>query len=185
MSKITFGMMVSLDGYIEGPAGGPALPEPNEELHQYFNDLQKRTALNLYGRRMYEVMKYWDTADQNLSSPAVEVEYARAWQSTPKAVFSTTLNSVGPNARLFKEVTPEVLSTLRDEVDGDIEVAGPALAASLSRLGLIDEYRLYTYPIVLGGGKPFFAPGTSLKLDFVATERLPHNVMLLRYQPIR
>jgi len=184
MTKISFGMMVSLDGYIAGPEGGPSLPPPNEELHQYWNDVQKRTDVLLYGRRMYEVMRYWDSADTNPESLPVEVDFALAWQRTPKVVFSTTLTDVGPNARLVKENVREAVEGLKTNPGGNIEVAGAGLAATLSRLGLIDEYRLYACPVVLGGGKPFFEAGTSLTLVPLATEKLPQGVVLMRYRGV-
>jgi dihydrofolate reductase len=185
MGKLSFGMMVSADGYVAGPADGASLPAPNEELHQYFNDLQKETALNLYGRRMYEVMRYWDDADQKAESSPVEVDYARAWQRTPKVVVSTTLTSVGPNALLVNESVEQAVSALRAEVSGHIEVAGPTLAASLARWGLLDEYCLYICPLVLGGGTPFFEVGRALALERVGVETLPQDVLLVRYRPAR
>ncbi len=178
-------MMVSLDGYVAAAEGSLSLPPPELELHQYFNEIQKQTSANLYGRRMYEVMKYWETADQNPDSPAVEVEFARAWQATPKVVVSTTLTSVGLNAKLVKGNLAEVVRELKAEPgSGTLEVNGPTLAAACSRLGLIDEYRMYTYPIVLGGGLAFFEPGTPLRLELIGTEKLPQRVVLTRYRPV-
>jgi dihydrofolate reductase len=182
MRKIIYGMLVSLDGYVAGSEGGPQLPPPDEKLHWYFNDIAKRISASLYGRRMYEVMQYWDTADKQPESTEVEVDFARAWQKVPKVVFSTTLRSVGSNARLVKDNVEAAVKALKAEPGGDMEVAGPALAASLSKLGLIDEYRLYVHPIVLGGGKPFFAEGGgALNLKFLGTEKLPQDVVLMRY----
>lgn len=184
MSKISFGMMLSLDGYIAGPEGGASLPPPNDELHRYWNELQKQIDLLLYGRRMYEVMRYWDDEARNAEGP-IEAEFAQAWQRTPKVVFSTTLTSVGPNARLVKDQLEETVKALKREPGGTIEVAGASLAASLARLGLIDEYRLYFFPVVLGGGTPFFAAGSSFDLVPLGTERLPQDVVMVRYRPAR
>lgn len=181
MRKITYGMLVSLDGYVAGPEGGPQLPPPDEMLHRYFNDIVKRLSTSLYGRRMYEIMRAWDTWDQNPGASDIEVEFARAWQKVEKVVFSTTLTEVGPNARLVRGDVEAAVSALKAEPGGDMEVAGPTLAASFSRLGLIDEYRLYVQPVVLGGGKPFFAVGSVPELALLGTENLASGVVLLCY----
>jgi dihydrofolate reductase len=184
VSKISFGMMVSLDGYIAGPEGGPPFPPPEDALHWHFNELQKQASVSLYGRRMYEVMRYWETADQVPNTPEVELDFARAWQRTPKVVISTTLTEVGPNARLIKTDLEQAVKALRDEPGGEIQVAGAGLAASLARLGLIDEYRLYFMPVVLGGGTPFFEANRHLQLEPLGTEQLTQGVLLARYRPL-
>ena len=154
---IVYAFAVSVDGYIgSAQGGGIGLPVPDEELHRYFNDVQERTALSLYGRHMYEVMKYWDAPPAE--SRDFEQEFARAWQGTPKVVFSTTLQSVGPNARLVREKTDveRTVRQLKGETNGEIGVNGAGLAASLIRFGLVDALRLYMMPVVLGGVKPYF-----------------------------
>jgi dihydrofolate reductase len=181
---IVYGFAVSLDGYIAGVQNGEiGLPVPEEALHRHFNEVQARTALNLYGRNMYEIMKYWDAPPAE--SPAYEHEYARAWQATPKVVFSTTLESVGPNARLVndKADVERTVRQLKAQTDGQIEVNGAALAASLIRLGLVDEFRLYVMPVVLGGGKPYFEAGLQLELEPLGSESLPQQCTLLRFRP--
>lgn len=181
---IYYGFAVSVDGYIaRAPGGEIGLPVPEEALHRHFNAMQQRTALNLYGRNMYEVMRYWDAPPAESSD--VELEYARAWQKTPKVVFSTTLDSVGPNARLVKDKsdTERTVRRLKSETNGDIEVNGAGLAASLIRLGLVDEFRLYTMPVVLGGGKPYFEAGLQLELEPLGVESLPQQCTLLRFRP--
>jgi dihydrofolate reductase len=181
MSKVIFGMMMSLDGYIAGRDGGPQLPPPGEELHQYWNDHVAGVHAIVYGRKMYEVMKYWDTADQAPNASKVEIEFARIWQSKPKLVVSTTLRELGPNTKLAgTDLSAEIDALKRG--DGEIEVAGPTLAGHLSRLGLIDEYRLYFLPVVLGGGKPFFSAEVPIAdLVPLGSEDLPEGVKLLRY----
>lgn len=180
---IFYGFAVSVDGYIANAQGDIGLPVPEEALHRHFNEMQERTALNLYGRSMYEVMRYWDAPPPE--SPAVEQEFARAWQATPKVVFSATLESVGPNARLVKDRADveRTVRRLKAETEGQIEVNGAALAASLIRLGLVDEFRMYVMPVVLGGGKPYFEAGLQLELEALGTESLPQQCTLLRFRP--
>lgn len=183
MAKIVYGMLMSLDGYIAGPEGGQALPVPGSALHWHFNAMMKQTSVALYGRRMYEIMRYWETADKVAGALDVEVDFARAWQETPKIVFSTTLRNVGPNARVVADDIENVVKSVRSGSDGNVSVAGAGLAATLSRLGLIDEYQLFMHPVVLGGGKPFFEGGTSIKLKPVGVENLAQDVVMLRYAP--
>ena len=180
---IFYGFAVSVDGYIANAQGDIGLPVPEEALHRHFNEMQRRVALNLYGRNMYEVMKYWDTPSAD--GPQFEQEFARAWQGTPKVVFSTTLESVGPNARLVKEKADveRTVRQLKAETNGDIEVAGAGLAASLVRFGLVDEFRLYMMPVVLGGGRPYFEAGMQLELEPLGVESLPQHCTLLRFRP--
>jgi dihydrofolate reductase len=181
---ILYALAVSVDGYIARAQGGDiGLPVPEEALHRHFNRMQERMALNLYGRNMYEVMRYWDAPPAE--SAEFELEYARAWQATPKVVFSTTLESVGPNARLVKEKADveRTVRQLKAETNGEIEVNGAGLAASLVRLGLVDEFRLYMMPVVLGGGKPYFETGLQLELEPLEAESLPQHCTLLRFRP--
>jgi dihydrofolate reductase len=181
---LVYAFAVSVDGYIaRGHGGDIGLPVPEEALHRHFNEMQTRVALNLYGRNMYEVMKYWDAPPAG--GPEYEQEFARAWQATPKVVFSTTLERVGPNARLVKEKADveRTVRQLKAETDGQIEVNGAGLAASLIRLGLVDEFRLYMMPVVLGGGKPYFAAGLQLELEPLAVDSLPQHCTLLRFRP--
>ncbi|MBX3213620.1 MAG: dihydrofolate reductase family protein [Labilithrix sp.] len=173
-----------MDGYIASAQdGGIGFPVPEAALHRHFNEMQERTALSLYGRNMYEVMKYWDAPPAE--SADFEQEYARAWQRTPKVVFSTTLESVGPNARLVKDKADveRTVRQLKAETSGDIEVSGTGLAASLIRLGLVDELRLYMMPVVLGGGKPYLEAGLQLELEPLGIESLPQHCTLLRFRP--
>ena len=184
MGHVIFGMNASVDGYVSSASGGApdGIPAPGDDLHQYFNDLQRSAALCLYGRELYTVMRYWDTDDPDW--PAVQKDFATAWRDTPKVVVSTTLDEVGPNATLVSEDVDEELRRVVAETDGEIDVGGPTLAATLSRLGLIDEYRIYQRSLVLGGGKPFFAAETPA-LSLLDVEMLPDDTVLLRYQPVR
>ncbi|RWH69796.1 dihydrofolate reductase family protein [Mesorhizobium sp.] len=183
MATIVYAMLTSLDGYIAGPSGDIDLPIPEEELHQHFNDEMWRTTIALCGRRMYEAMRFWDSPEREIAAEEVERDFAHAWRETPKIVFSTTLEEVGPNARLVRNDVEAVVKSLKGEATGDISVSGAELAAHLARAGLIDEYRLYLHPVVLGGGKPYFQSGLSLALKPLGAERLAQGVTLLRYAP--
>jgi dihydrofolate reductase len=134
----------------------------------------------VYGRRMYEIMRYWD--DDNPDWDAEERDYATVWRSRPKWVVSRSLKSVGPNAILVVDDIEAVIRGLKAELAGEIEVAGPELARSLTDLGLIDEYRLYLHPVVLGRGKPFFA-GPRPRLRLVANDLIVEDVIRLTYVP--
>ncbi|MEQ1521120.1 MAG: dihydrofolate reductase family protein [Aestuariivirga sp.] len=183
MARIVYSMMVSLDGYIAGPDGDIGLPVPEEALHRHFNEMMEQISMELCGRRMYEVMRFWDSPEREDSDSKVERDFARAWQETPKIVFSTTLREVGPNARLVNSDAENEVASLKLKTDGYISVAGANLAAHLARANLIDEYRLYMHPVVLGGGKPYFQSGLSLALKPLGTESLTQGVTLLRYGP--
>lgn len=183
MARIVYSMLMSLDGYIAGPDGNIDLPVPEEDLHRHFNEEMRQTAIALCGRRMYETMRFWDSPEREARGAEVERDFALAWRETPKIVFSTTLDAVGANARLANGGAEAVARSLKAETEGQISVGGADLAAHLARAGMIDEYRLYMHPIVLGGGKPYFQPGLSLALTPLGTERLSQGVILLRYAP--
>ncbi|MFT4160802.1 dihydrofolate reductase family protein [Shinella sp.] len=175
MAKLVFALNQSLDGYIDHTA---FVPEP--ALFRHFIDDVRGLAGMLYGRRMYEVMRYWD--DEHPEWDAAERDYAAAWRSRPKWVVSRSLKSVGPNATLLAEDIEAPIQQLKAGLDGEIEVAGPELAKSLTDLGLIDEYRLYLHPVVVGNGKPFFA-GPRPPLRLVASDRIGENAIRLTYRP--
>jgi dihydrofolate reductase len=176
MGKLIFGMMQSLDGYVDGVAGGPQLPPPGAVLHRHFNDHVRHLAGSLYGRRMYEVMRYWD--DDRPEWGAVERDFAAVWRAQPKWVVSRSLKSVGANATLVGDDVETFVSRLKAEVEGDIDVAGPELAGSLTNLGLIDEYHLYFRPFVLGRGKPYFS-GARPPLRLVANDSVGEDAVRL------
>lgn len=185
MRKIIYAQMVSLDGFVAGPNGKLGWSAPGEELHQHFNDqyLTGQIDTSLYGRRMYENMADWPQVEANEAASDVEVEFARVWKQLPKVVFSTTLEDVKWNARLMRAVHPEEIEALKAQPGGDIDVGGADLAATFIRLGLVDEYRLYVHPVVLGGGTPMFPPGEKLNLRLEETRTFRCGVVLLRYRP--
>jgi dihydrofolate reductase len=176
MAKLIFGMMQSLDGYVDHRELGP--PDPVVVRH-FIEQVRGLTGI-VYGRRMYEIMRYWD--DDLPDWDAEERDFAAVWRSQPKWVVSRSLKSVGPNATLVGNNFEAVIRRLKAQLDGEIDVAGPDLAGSLTSLGLIDEYRLYLRPIVLGRGTPFFA-GPRPPLRFVASDRIGEDVIRLTYIP--
>lgn len=173
MAKLYCGMNLSLDGYVDHGAF-----EPGPVLFRHFTEEVRGLAGSVYGRRLYEVMRYWDEDDPEWS-PAFR-DFAAAWRKQPKWVFSRSLKSVGPNATLVTDDVEAAIRKLKDELVGEIEVGGPELAQSVA--GLIDEYRLYFRPVVLGGGKPFFA-GPRPPLRFVASDVISEDAVRLTYVP--
>jgi dihydrofolate reductase len=174
MAKFIFGMSQSLDGYVdhlELPPAGPA-------LFHHFYEWVRDLAGSVYGRHIYELMRYWD--EDRPEWNAEQREFAVVWRRQPKWVVSRSLNSVGPNATLVGDDLEAVMRGLKTGLDGEIEVAGPKLAHSLTNLGLIDEYRLYLRPVVLGGGTPFFA-GPCPPLRLLASERVGEDAIRLAY----
>ena len=180
MAKLVFGMNQSLDGYVDHDKfdGGPV-------LFRHWIEAARGATGSIYGSQTYELMRYWDGDDFDQHDPergADLAAYAAAWRRMPKWVVSKTMQSVGPNATLIARDLEAVVRELKAGHEGEISVAGPALAKSLGDLGLIDEYRLYLHPVVLGGGKPFFA-GPRPPLRLTATDRLDENVIRLTYVP--
>jgi dihydrofolate reductase len=175
MARLVFGMNQSLDGYVDHTAFAPG-----PTLFRHFIEQAQDQAGSVYGRRMYEVMRYWD--DDHPEWDADERAFAAAWRKQPKWVVSRSLTSVGPNATLVADDLDGAIRALKAGRDGEIEVAGPNLAHSLTALGLIDEYRIYLHPVVLGQGKPYFA-GARPPLRLVASDRVDEDVIRLTYVP--
>jgi dihydrofolate reductase len=175
MAKLVFEMNQSLDGYVDHRKF-----LPRAGLFRHYIERVRSLGGMVYGRRMYEIMRYWD--DDLAGWDADEREYAAVWRSQPKWVVSRSLQSVGPNATLIGKDVAAALRGLKAQHAGEIEVAGPELVASLGELGLVDEYRIYLHPIVLGQGKPYFA-GPRPPLRLVASELIVENVIRLSYVP--
>jgi dihydrofolate reductase len=175
MAKLVFGMNQSLDGYVDHLefAPGPAL------FRHWIEQVRDLTG-SVYGRGLYEIMRYWDEDRPEWS--AEEHEFAAAWRRQPKWVVSRSLKSVGPNATLVGDDIEAAIRGLKARLAGEIDVGGPELAGSLTDLGLIDEYRLYVHPVVLGRGRPFFA-GPRPPLRLVASDRMGEDVIRLTYVP--
>ena len=175
MAKLVFGMNQSLDGYVDHMEFGPS-----PTLFRHFIAEAEAQAGSIYGRVVYELMRYWD--DDHPEWGADEQAFAAAWRTQPKWVVSRTLKSVGPNATLVADDLEGAIRALKAGRDGEIEVAGPALAHSLTELGLIDEYRIYLHPVVLGRGTPYFA-GSRPPLHLMASDQIDEDVLRLRYVP--
>lgn len=185
MRKLVYATSLSLDGYIDAAAGDPSWVVPDDELHKHFNDIEREIDTLLYGRRMYELMAgYWPTADQDPSAPAVITEYAQIWKPKPKVVFSSTLESVDWNSRLVSGDAVAEVARLKAQPGRAMGVGGLVLASSLATAGLIDEYRLYYVPILLGSGKAAFSQiQNRVKLKTVETRTFSSGTVLLRCVP--
>jgi dihydrofolate reductase len=176
MAKLVYGLSQSLDGYVDHMKLGPPAPA----VFHHFLELVRGLTGVIHGRRMYEIMRYWD---EDLPDwDAEEREFAVAWRSRPKWVVSRSLKSVGPNATLVADDFEKVIRGLKAELAGEILVGGTVLAQSLTEAGLIDEYRLYLRPVVLGSGTPFFA-GPVPPLHLVASDLIAEDLIRLTYVP--
>jgi dihydrofolate reductase len=185
MRALIYSMGVSLDGYIAGPHGEGGWAAPDAELHRFHNEQTRELDIHLLGRRLYEVMAYWETAEErNPSLPEHELEFARIWKRLPKLVYSSSLKTVEGNTRLSHGDPVQEVKELKEEDGGPIAVGGATLAATLTAHGLVDEYRLFVSPIVLGGGKLFFAGDTHVDLELVETHTFGSRVVYLRYRRI-
>ncbi len=187
MRSVTYSMSVSLDGYIVGPDGGFDWSAPNEEVFRFWIDEIRGLGVHLMGRRLYETMLYWETADQDGSLDDSEREWTALWNPLPKVVFSTTLSKVQGTARLASGGLAEEITRCRAEPgDGDIAIGGATLAAEAAASDLIDEYRAMVYPVLVGGGIPFFPQcERRVDLDLVETRTFDSRFLYLRYRVVR
>jgi dihydrofolate reductase len=183
MRKLIYSMGVSLDGFIAGPNGEIDWTEPDEELHRFHNQQTRQLGAHLLGRRLYEVMTYWETAEeQKPAAPEYEIEFARIWKELRKIVFSKTLEKVEGNTRLVRSNAAEEVARLKDQPGKDLAVGGAGLAATLIKAGLIDEYRPFIYPALLGRGTSFFPPlEERISLELVETRTFGSRVVYARY----
>jgi dihydrofolate reductase len=181
---VVYSMQVSLDGYMEGPDRTLDWSAPDEEVHRFHNDEARKTGANLYGRRLYELMSaYWPTAGDDPAAPPYVVDFARIWNATPRVVFSQSLERVDEGSRLVRGDAAQEVARLKEQPGGELAVGGAALGGSLLRAGLVDEVRLFVYPIVLGAGTPFFPPlEHRLGLELVDTRRFDSGVVYLGYR---
>ncbi|GAA3382739.1 dihydrofolate reductase family protein [Cryptosporangium minutisporangium] len=187
MRSVTYSMAISLDGYIVGPDGGFDWTVPDEKVFRFSIEENREVGVYLLGRRLYEAMLYWETADQDPSLDDAKLEWAALWKPLPKVVFSTTLSTVQGAARLASGSLAEEIERLRAEPgESDIAIGGATLAAEAAALDLIDEYRARVYPVLVGGGTPFFPQHErQVDLEPVETRRLSSRVVYLRYRVLR
>ncbi|MFI0453887.1 dihydrofolate reductase family protein [Actinomadura sp. 6N118] len=187
MRSVTYSMSVSLDGYIAGPDGGFDWGEPDEEVFRFWIDEIRQVGAHLLGRRLYETMLFWETADQDPSIDDSGLEWTALWKPLPKVVFSTTLSTVQGNARLASGGLAEEIERLRAEPgEGDIAIGGATLAAEAAALDLIDEYRAMVYPVLVGGGIPFFPQRERrVDLELVETRTFSSRVVYSHYRVAR
>ncbi|MFF4900025.1 dihydrofolate reductase family protein [Streptomyces sp. NPDC001068] len=183
MRKVTYSMGVSLDGYIVGPDGGFDWTDPDPEVFRYWIDEIREVGVHLLGRRLYETMLYWETADQDPSLGEADREWTALWKPLPKVVFSTTLTEVRGNARLASGTPAQEIARLRAEPGtGEIAIGGAALAVEVAASGLIDEYRTIVHPVLVGGGVPYFPrQERRVDLELVETRTFASGVVLLRH----
>ena len=187
MRSVTYSMSTSLDGYIVGPDGGFDWAVPDEDIFRFWIDDIRDVGVHLMGRRLYEAMLYWETADHDPPLDEAELEFAALWKPLPKVVFSTTLSEVQGNARLASGGLAEEIEQLRAEPgEGEIAVGGARLAAEAAALDLIDEYRAMVHPVLVGGGIPFFPQRERrVDLELVETRTFSSRVVYLRYRVTR
>lgn len=184
---VYFAMSVSVDGFVNGPDGGLDWHRVDDELFEHFLELDRRAGWHVYGRRLYETMKFWESPEEEAVPVAPELarEYGRVWRAMPKLVVSSTLGSVSGNAELLEGELGAAVADLRSRSTGDISVGGPTLAGALARLGLVDEFRRYVVPAVTGGGTPYFRDDVGrLELELVETHRFGSGVVLERHRTV-
>lgn len=182
MGDLVYAGIGSLDGYVADPEGDFGWSAPDEEVHAYLNERDRSVAAELYGRRLYEVMKVWETYGTAPDASDVERDYGEQWRGRPKQVFSTTLSSVGTSrTTLHREFDPAQIRRFVDETDGDVSIGGPGLAAQALRAGIVDRLEYYANPVIIGGGTPWLPSGLRLGLRLVEHHRFANGVVHLAY----
>jgi dihydrofolate reductase len=182
MVKLIYSAITSLDGYVADERGKFDWSAPDDEVHRFVNDLERPIGTYLYGRRMYEVMVYWETAHTVADQPPFIRDYTEIWQAADKIVYSKTLDEVSSaRTRIEREFDPEQVRQLKAQAERDLSVGGPDLAAQAIRAGLVDEYHLFVTPIVVGGGTQSLPDGVRLQLELLAERRFANGVVYLRY----
>ena len=183
VAKLIYSAITSLDGYIEDEEGNFDWAAPDEEVFGYVNDLERPVGTYLYGRRMYETMVYWETAEAHADTPVCVRDFTQLWQAADKVVYSTSLEAVSSaNTRLEREFDPTVIQAMKASGEGDITVGGPDLAAQAFKAGLVDECQLFLTPVVLGGGKPSLPDSVRMELELLSERRFPSGVVFLHYR---
>jgi len=185
MGRLIYSMMQSLDGYVADAAGKFDWAEPDESVHTFANRLQRSVGTNLLGRRMYEVMSAWDTLGTEGNEPPYIVEFGELWRGSDKVVYSTTMGPLSAaRTRIERAFEPAAIRRMKDELVGDISIAGPTLAAQAIAAGLVDEYQLFVVPVVVGGGTRCLPDGIRLDLQLVEQRRFDNGTMYVSYRPV-
>jgi len=183
MARLIYAAITSLDGYVADKDGNFDWAAPDEEVHAFVNDLERRAGTHLYGRRMYEVMAFWETAHTLPDEPRVIRDYADIWQAADKIVYSRTLEKViSARTRIEREFDPEAVRQMKARTARDITVGGPGLASQAIRAGLVDEYHLFVTPVVVGGGNPAFPADVHVTLELIDERRFDGGVVHLHYR---
>jgi dihydrofolate reductase len=183
MAKLIYFTMMSLDGYIADEAGNFDWAAPDEVVHTFINDLERPVGTYLIGRRMYEVMSFWETAHTLADEPPAILDFARIWQAADKIVYSRTLETASTaRTRIERDFDPESVRKMKAQAERDISVGGPGLAAHAIRSGLVDEFQLFIAPVIVGGGNYYLPHDVSLKLDLLDQRRFDNGMVYLRYR---
>jgi dihydrofolate reductase len=186
MAKLVYSAIASLDGYVADEAGNFDWAAPDEEVHAFVNDLERKVGTYLYGRRMYEVMRYWETAQAVTDQPPVMRDFAEIWQAADKIVYSRTLEAVSTaRTRIERDFDPEAVRRMKAQAERDLSVGGPDLAAQALGAGLVDECHLFVAPVVVGGGKRSLPRDVRLKLELLDERRFGSGMVYLYYRTRR
>ncbi|HVS06255.1 MAG TPA: dihydrofolate reductase family protein [Candidatus Dormibacteraeota bacterium] len=186
MAKLIYSAITSLDGYTADEHDNFDWAAPDEEVHAFVNDLERRVGTHLYGRRMYEVMRYWETTPSGADSLPVAKDYAEIWRAADKIVYSKTLATASSaRTRIERDFNPEAIQQMKSRARRDISVGGPDLAAQAIRAGLVDELHVFLVPIVVGGGKPTYPRDVRVKLELLDERRFGSGVVHLNYRLTR
>ena len=185
MARLIYSMIQSLDGYVADAAGKFDWAEPDEQVHSFANELQRTVDMNLYGRRMYEVMSAWETLGTLGDVPPYIEEFGELWRASDKVIYSTTLDATcTARTRIVREFEPNAIRRMKDEVGGDISIGGPGLAAQAIAAGLVDAYQLFVVPVVVGGGTRCLPDGIRLNLQLVDQRLFDNGTVYLSYRPV-
>lgn len=186
MGRLIYSAIVSADGYVTDESGRFDWAQPDEEVHRFINGLERSVTTALYGRRMYEVMRAWQTMGCDSSDPAYIRDFAESWRSADKIVYSTTLATVAtPRTRIERHFDPSAVWSLKAHSAGDLSIGGPTLAAAAVADDLVDEYQIFIAPVSVGGGLPFMPPGRKIDLALVDERRFDSGMVYVRYTPMR
>ena len=181
MARLIYSAITSLDGYVEDGSGAFDWAMPDEEVHVFVNDLERSIGTHLYGRRMYETMTYWETAHEEAVPSDFVRDFTDLWRAAEKVVYSKTLTSVGPNARVARAFDPEEVRRLKARSEGDLAVGGATLASQALAAGLVDELQVFVAPTVVGGGKPWLPSGVQLELELTGARHFDSGFVFASY----